>query len=185
MRIGYARVSMDDQKMDLQIEALKQAGCEDIYRDTVSGSKAERPALSTMLKTLRKGDTVMVWRLDRLGRSLKNLVTIVHGLQSKEINFVSLTESINTTTASGNLVFHMFAAIAEFERNLIRERTLAGLAASRRQGRIGGRPKSLSSEDQLMVVALYKSKKHTLKEICRMSGISKPTLYKYLDRKLG
>src|SRR5664280_2379752 len=138
--IGYARVSTDDQNADLQKDALKKAGCIKVFTDKASGSLASRPQLDRMLDQLRPGDVVVVWRLDRLGRSLKNLIALVEGLAEREVGFRSLSESIDTTTANGKLFFSLMGALAEFERDLIRERTMAGLAAARARGRVGGRP---------------------------------------------
>lgn len=135
MRVGYARVSTQDQNPDLQLDALKAAGCEEIFHEKMSGRIRSRPELEACLRTLRKGDTLVVWRLDRLGRSLQDLVEIVHGLEGREIAFQSLTESIDTSSAGGRLVFHLFGALAEFEHNLIADRTRAGLAAARARGR--------------------------------------------------
>src|SRR5918995_4230730 len=144
MDIGYARVSTGEQTLDLQLDALKAAGCGKIYEETASGAKAERPVLEDVLSYLRKGDTLVVWRLDRLGRSLPHLIETVAALAARGIGFKSLTEQIDTTTPGGKLVFHVFGALAEFERDLIRERTNAGLAAARARGRTGGRPKVLT-----------------------------------------
>lgn len=140
MLIGYARVSTDDQHLDLQRDALKAAGCERIFEDTVSGAKSERTGLTTLMGVLRAGDTVVIWRLDRLGRSLKNLIQLVERLEMAEVGLRSVQENIDTTTSGGRLVFHLFGALAEFERNLIRERTQAGLVAARARGRQGGTP---------------------------------------------
>src|SRR6476661_2286544 len=141
MLVGYARVSTTEQTLDLQKDALEQIGCTKIYSDVVSGAKAERKGLQEALEYVREGDTLVVWRLDRLGRSLKHLIETVTKLKEQNIAFQSLTESINTVTATGQLIFHIFGALAEFERNLIRERTIAGLEAARARGRLGGRPK--------------------------------------------
>ena len=180
MLIGYARVSMDDQNMSLQEDTLSAAGCEKIFRDQITGREAIRPGLDEMMKLLREGDSVVVWRLDRLGRSLSHLIQWISQLDERQIGFVSLTESIDTTTSSGKLIFHIFGALAEFERNLCRERTLAGLAAARARGRLGGRPPVLTEKQQEVAVALYREGKHSIKEICRIMGISKPTLYSYV-----
>ncbi len=180
MLIGYARVSTDDQNLDLQQDALQKAGCERIYEDRFTGAKAERPGLKRTLADARKGDTIVVWRLDRLSRSLKDLIEIVALLETKGTGLKSLQESIDTTQSSGRLVFHIFGALAEFERNLIRERTQAGLIAARARGRKGGRPKALNEDKQALAVKLYNEKKHTIEQICKMMGISKPTLYKYI-----
>ena len=147
MRIGYARVSTQDQNAELQTDALRASGCEQIHQEKASGKSRDRPELERCLQTLRTGDTLVVWRLDRLGRSLKDLVEIVQALQDRGIGFQSLTESLDTTNAGGRLVFHIFGALAEFERNLIRERTIAGLAAARARGRRGGRREKLSRSD--------------------------------------
>jgi len=181
MLIGYARVSTDDQNLDLQSDALTQAGCDRILEDRISGSKSERPGLKEVLNYARTGDTIVVWRLDRLSRSLKDLIEMVTLLESKGIGLKSLQEAIDTSSSSGKLIFHIFGALAEFERNLIRERTHAGLQAARARGRKGGRPKSLDKDKQALVVKLYEEKKHTVKQICQMMGISKPTLYKYIE----
>jgi DNA invertase Pin-like site-specific DNA recombinase len=181
MLIGYARVSTDDQNLALQRDALEQAGCQQIHEDKLSGAKAERPGLATALSHARAGDTLVVWRLDRLSRSLKDLIEMVSLLESRDIGLKSLHESIDTRSSSGKLIFHIFGALAEFERNLIRERTQAGLAAARARGKKGGRPKSLSADKQALAVKLYDEENHTVKQICQMMGISKPTLYKYID----
>ena len=181
MLIGYARVSTDDQNLDLQKDALTQAGCEKIVEDRQSGAKADRPGLRLALEIVRKGDTLVVWRLDRLSRSLKDLIEMVNELETRGIGLKSLHESLDTSSSSGKLIFHIFGALAEFERNLIRERTQAGLQAARARGRKGGRPKALTADKQALAVQLYHDRKHTVKQICQMMGISKPTLYKYID----
>lgn len=183
MKLGYARVSTTEQDLSLQLDALKDAGCEKIHEDRISGAKTDRPGLQEALGYLRKGDTLVVWRLDRLGRSLKHLIETVNDLEERGIGFQSLQESINTTTSSGRLVFHIFGALAEFERNLIRERTQAGLVAARARGRKGGRPKSLDAKKTALLCELYDSKKHTIKEICELLDISRPTLYSYLRER--
>ncbi len=180
MLIGYARVSTFDQNPDLQRDALEKAGCEKIFTDTVSGTVPLRPGLSKAKEQLRKGDTLVVWRLDRLGRSLKDLIEWMNYLDTEGVALKSLQESIDTATATGKLVFHVFAALAEFERNLISERTQAGLSAARARGRLGGRPKSLDADKKQVVIDLYNEKKLTVKKICEMMGISKPTLYGYV-----
>lgn len=175
MDVGYARVSTGEQNLDLQLDALKKAGCEQLFHDEMSGAKAERPGLTKVLQFLRSGDTLVVWRLDRLGRSLTDLIGHMAALKERNIGFKSLHESIDTTSSSGKLIFHLFAALAEFERNLIRERTQAGLQAARARGRRGGRPQALDADKRALTVQLYKEKKHTVKRICQMMGISKPT----------
>jgi len=185
MLVGYARVSTDDQNLNLQRDALGQAGCEQIFEDQLSGAKAERPGLHQALQYARTGDTMVVWRLDRLSRSLKDLIEMVTLLESQGIGLKSLQEAIDTSSSSGKLIFHIFGALAEFERNLIRERTQAGLQAARARGRKGGRPKSLNKDQQALAVKLYDEKKHTVDQICEMMGISKPTLYKYIEAAKG
>lgn len=180
MLIGYARVSTNEQNLGLQKDALEKAGCEKIYVEQASGSRSSRPELERAIEMLRKGDLLVVWRLDRLGRSLKHLIELVTELEESRIGFKSLTESMDTTTNNGKLIFHIFGALAEFERNLIRERTQAGLAAARARGRKGGRPFALDDKKREMVVKLYNSKEHSVEEICQTMGISRPTLYNYL-----
>ncbi|KAA9332682.1 recombinase family protein [Adhaeribacter soli] len=180
MLIGYSRISTQLQNVDLQHDALTQAGCEKIFSDKISGTVAERPALSKLKEILRKGDTLVVWRLDRLGRSLKDLIEWMYYFEKEGIALKSLQESIDTSTATGKLVFHIFAAMAEFERNLIQERTQAGLSAARARGRVGGRPKGLNEDKRKLAVKLYHSKEHSIDQICGMMGISKPTLYSYV-----
>lgn len=182
MLIGYARVSTDDQNLDLQRDALKEAGCERTLEDMASGAKADRTGLAALMAMLRAGDTVVIWRLDRLGRSLKNLIELVERLEAAKVGLRSLQENIDTTTSGGRLVFHLFGALAEFERNLIRERTQAGMAAARVRGRMGGRPKRLDPAKLALALRLHHEDKHTIKEICQMMGISKSTLYNYLAR---
>jgi DNA invertase Pin-like site-specific DNA recombinase len=181
MDIGYARVSTGEQTLDLQLDALTKAGCGKVYRETASGAKADRPVLDEVLAYLRPGDTLVVWRLDRLGRSLKHLIEVVALLAERGIGFKSLTEQIDTTTPGGKLVFHVFGALAEFERDLIRERTHAGLAAARARGRLGGRPKKLGDAKQLELArTLYKDGKTDITTICATLGISRATLYRAL-----
>lgn len=181
MLIGYARVSTDDQNLNLQHDALKNVGCERIFDDQVTGSKIQRPGLEAAIEFAREGDVFVVWRLDRLSRSLKDLIEMVALLDSKKIGLRSLHESIDTSSSSGKLIFHIFGALAEFERNLIRERTYAGLEAARARGRNGGRPKKLSIDKAKLAIQLYESKQHSIKKICDLIGISKPTLYKYIN----
>ena len=183
MRIGYARVSTHEQNLDLQKDALQKAGCEKVIVDVASGKKEKRSGLDRARDQLRKGDVLVVWRLDRLGRSLKHLIELMNEMERAGIGFCSLQEAINTTTPGGKLVFHIFGALAEFERNLIRERTKAGLDAARARGRKGGRPKALDVEQRKLAVDLYEQRKHTVDEICRTLGISKPTLYGYVREK--
>lgn len=180
MRIGYARVSTAVQNLDMQKKMLLDAGCERILTDVASGKRSDRPGLEQLKSLLRSGDTVVVWRLDRLGRSLKDLIELVAEFESQGVGFHSLQEAIDTTTSGGKLTFHLFGALAEFERNLIRERTMAGLEAARARGRKGGRRKSLSPLEREMVVDLYRLKKHSVRQICHEYQISKPTLYAYV-----
>jgi len=183
MLIGYARISTHDQCLNLQQDALHQAGCEKIFSDEVSGTASSRPALNKLKEQLRFGDTLIVWRLDRLGRSVRDLIDWVTTLENEGVGFISLQESIDTTTSNGKLVFHLFAALAEFERNLISERTRAGLEAARARGRKGGRPNALDAEKRKLVVDLYNQKKMQVNTLCKMMGISKPTLYSYLKKE--
>jgi DNA invertase Pin-like site-specific DNA recombinase len=180
-RIGYARVSTDDQHLDLQRDALHKAGCLIIYEEKASGKQARRVELENCLKALRAGDTLVVWRLDRLGRSLPDLVKIVGELEQAGIGFESLTEKIETESATGKLVFHVFAALAEFERNLIRERTRAGLMAARARGRSGGRKPKLDEKDVREIRALWSNKNIPVSDIARRYGVSRTTLYKHLE----
>jgi DNA invertase Pin-like site-specific DNA recombinase len=183
MLIGYARVSTSDQTLDLQKDALHQAGCSKIFTDTASGAKAERIGLDEVLNYVRAGDTLVVWRLDRLGRSLTHLIETITGLNNRHIGFKSVTENIDTTTSGGKLIFHIFGALAEFERDIIRERTQAGLNAARARGRLGGRPKALTPRKAQMAQALYKDKNNTIDEICKTLNISRATLYRYVITK--
>lgn len=177
-RIGYARVSTDDQHLDLQRDALMQAGCRVIYEEVTSGKSAARPELEQCRKALRAGDTLVVWRLDRLGRSLADLVKIVADLELRGIGFESLTEKIETGSAAGRLVFHVFAALSEFERNLIRERTHAGLAAARARGRAGGRKPKLDDQQVREIKALLRDPDIQVADVARRYGVSRTTLYK-------
>lgn len=158
MLIGYARISTDDQNLDLQRDALGNAGCQKIFTDQISGAKADRPGLRQALEYARAEDTLVIWRLDRLSRSLKDLISMAALLESRNIGLKSLQEAIDTSSSSGKLIFHIFGALAEFERNLIRERTQAGLQAARARGRLGGRPKALSKEKQTLAIKLYDEK---------------------------
>src|SRR5512134_1104132 len=175
MLIGYARVSTTDQTLDLQKDALEKAGCERIFTDTSSGAKAERVGLDEALSYVRAGDTLVVWRLDRLGRSLKHLIETITKLNAKGIGFKSITESIDTTTSGGKLIFHIFGALAEFERDIIRERTQAGLSAARARGRKGGRPKALTAKKAQLALTLYNDKHNSIDEICRTLNVSRAT----------
>ncbi|UIA90111.1 recombinase family protein [Erwinia tracheiphila] len=171
MLVGYARVSTDDQNLNLQRDALQLAGCEKIFEDQISGAKAERQGLHAVLQFVRTRDTLVIWRRDRLSRSLKDLIEMVKLLESNSIGLKSLQESIDTTSSSGMLIFHLFGALAEFERNLTRERTQAGLQAARARGRKGGCPKALNKDKQALAVRLYDERKHTVAQICELMGI--------------
>jgi DNA invertase Pin-like site-specific DNA recombinase len=181
MLIGYARVSTHEQTLNLQQDALQKAGCNKIFTDTASGAKTERKGLEQALSYVRKSDTFVVWRLDRLGRSLPHLIATMTSLEERGIGFKSLTENIDTTTSGGKLIFHIFGALAEFERNLIRERTQAGITAARARGRIGGRPKALTSRQIRIAQSLYDDPKNSIAEICRTLKISKTTLYRSIN----
>ena len=186
MKYGYARVSTRDQNLDLQLDALKQSGCERIFTDIASGAKVNRPDLNRLLIELRSGDTLTIWKLDRLGRSLKHLVELVDHLNTKKIGLISLNDPIDTTTAHGKLTFNLFASLAEFERDIIGERTKAGLSAARARGRKGGRPKGLSHTAETTACAaetLYKDRTLSILQICTQLGISKATLYAYLRHR--
>jgi len=182
MLIGYARVSTAEQKIDMQVDALKKAGCEKIFSDIASGAKTERKQLIEALKHVRKGDVLVVWKLDRLGRSLKHLIHVVSELDDKGIGFKSIQENIDTTTNGGKLIFHIFGALAEFEREIIRERTKAGLTAARLRGRLGGRPKKMDKGKIEMAQTLYDKKTIPIKEICERLEISRGTLYRYVNK---
>jgi DNA invertase Pin-like site-specific DNA recombinase len=180
MLIGYARVSTQEQTLDLQKDALEKIGCVKIFTDVISGAKAERKGLQEALAYVREGDTLVVWRLDRLGRSLKHLIETITNLNNRKIGFKSITENIDTTTSGGKLIFHIFGALAEFERDIIRERTNAGLQAARARGRKGGRPKSLTGKKVAMAQELYNNKQNAIADICKTLGISRATLYRYV-----
>src|SRR3954447_15203320 len=180
MLIGYARISTTDQTLDLQRDALEKAGCENIFTDTVSGTKAERKGLTEALSHLRAGDTLVVWRLDRLGRSLRHLIDTITKLHERGVGFKSLQENIDTTTSGGKLVFHIFGALAEFEREIIRERTQAGLQSARSRGKVGGRPKALNAKQVDMLRRLAADRENnSVEDICKTLGISRMTYYRY------
>jgi len=186
MNIGYARVSTKEQNLDLQKDALKKAGCKEIFEEKVSGAGKERPQLVKLVEQLRKGDVLTIWKLDRLGRSIKDLIQLVNKIQEKGAELKSLNDHIDTTTPHGKLTFHMFAALAEFERDMIRERTLAGLVTARARGRVGGRPKGLSQKaEHVAIIAqqLYEDGQKTVTEICEELSISRATLYNYLRHR--
>nr|VFJ47097.1 MAG: Site-specific DNA recombinase [Candidatus Kentron sp. FM]VFJ47628.1 MAG: Site-specific DNA recombinase [Candidatus Kentron sp. FM]VFK07645.1 MAG: Site-specific DNA recombinase [Candidatus Kentron sp. FM] len=179
MKVGYARVSTRDQNLQMQIEALEAAGCERIFRETASGAQRERPELAKALDFMRPDDTLVVWKLDRLARSIKQLIETVEGLAERGIAFHSITEAIDTTGPSGQLVFHLFASLAQFERGLIRERTTAGLALAKSQGRVGGRPPGLTEADRKAAEALLADPAIPVKEVAGRLGISVSALYRH------
>lgn len=183
MKIGYARVSTKDQNLSLQLDALEKEGCEKIFQEKATGGNADREELKKLLEHLREGDIAVIWKLDRLGRSLRDLVNLVTDIQAKGAGLKSLNDSIDTTTPQGKLTFHLFAALAEFEREIIRERTKAGLESARARGRKGGRPKGLTkdaTDKAIIASSLYAQKQMTVAEICKHLGIAKSTFYKYL-----
>ena len=180
MIVGYARVSTEEQNLDLQMDALKEAGCEKVFQDKISGVKEERNGLTQVLDVLRPGDTLVVWKLDRLGRSLQHLISVVHGLKNGGVYFRSLKENLDTSSSTGKLIFHIFGALAEFERDIIRERTMAGLAAARARGRVGGRPKLMDEGKVKLARTLMADNSTSIGDICEILGVSKATLYRYL-----
>ncbi len=182
MLVGYCRVSTLDQNLNLQEDALRKAGCERLFSDVASGAQTTREGLAEALQFLRAGDTLVVWKLDRLGRSLTHLLEVVNSLETRQIGFRSLREAVDTTTSSGKLFFHIFGALAEFERDLIRERTQAGLAAARARGRRGGRPKVMTAKQVAMAVTLRQDPQTTVADICQTLSVSRATLYRYLPR---
>lgn len=184
MDIGYARVSTGDQSLGLQREALENAGVDpnQIHEDVTGGANFERPGLGRALDKLREGDALVVWRLDRLGRSLKDLIETVNGLADRGIGFKSITEAIDTTTSGGRLVFHIFGALAEFEREIIRERTMAGLNTARARGRYGGRPRAMDERKVRMAKSMLADQSNTVADVCEALGVSRSTLYKYAGK---
>lgn len=179
MLIGYARVSTDDQRLELQRTALREAGCERVYEDTASGAHADRPGLGQAIEMLRAGDTLVVWRLDRLARSLKNLIALSEKLDSAGVCLRSIHESIDTKSSSGRLFFHVMGALGEFERNLIGERTRVGLEAAKKRGKVGGRPRALSDNDVKAAKVLLASDELSVEDVARRMGVSPATLYRY------
>ena len=178
--IGYARVSTSDQNLELQLDALKQVGCRRVFEETASGATKARPQLQHALEFLQAGDTLVVWKLDRLARSLQQLIEVIGQLHARGCGLKSLTEAIDTTTAGGRLIFHIFGALAEFERSIIRERTLAGLASARARGRKGGRPRLMSDESLIVAQALLRDGVLTVRDVAKQVGVAETTLYKYL-----
>ena len=182
MMFGYARVSTEGQNLDMQLDALEKAGCERIYQEHASGKNTERPELKRMLDQLRKGDTVVVYKLDRISRSVQDLESLTKEFEEAGVEFVSLQDQIDTTTPMGRFFFHVMGAVAELERDIIVDRTKSGLEAARARGRVGGR-KPLDSKKDKQMLALYDSKQMTVPEICEAVGVSKPTLYKYVNTR--
>jgi DNA invertase Pin-like site-specific DNA recombinase len=183
MKIGYARVSTADQHLRMQEDALKSAGCEEIYTDIISGVKSQRPGLDKALNYAREGDTIVVWKLDRLGRSIQHLIQTITSLIDRKIGFKSIQENIDTSTSGGKLIFHIFSALAEFERDLIQERTQAGLKAARARGKMGGRPPLLDTRQINRMIEMYDAQKNTVAEICKIYNISRPSFYNYLNNR--
>jgi DNA invertase Pin-like site-specific DNA recombinase len=180
MLVGYARVSTPDQKLTLQKDALRKAGCKHVFTDVASGAQASRDGLSAVLAFLREHDTLVVWKLDRLGRSLKHLIEMVTALQERKIGFRSLQEHLDTTTSGGKLVFHVFGALAEFERALVQERTRAGLSAARARGKKGGRRRVMDDKKVAIAVSLLQNPATSVAEVCQTLRVSRATLYRYL-----
>ncbi|MEM1289432.1 MAG: recombinase family protein [Pseudomonadota bacterium] len=180
MLIGYARVSTQDQKPQLQLDALTAVGCEKIFEEKASGAQRDRPQLQAAIDYMRNGDTLVVWKLDRLARSIKQLIETVERLEERGIGFQSITEAIDTTTSGGRLVFHIFAALAEFERSIIRERTMAGLASAKARGKLGGRPPALSAEDLTHARAMLADPDITVAQVAKRLGVAPSTLYRHL-----
>lgn len=180
MKIGYCRVSTQDQNLELQLDELKKAGCEKIFQDVASGSKDERSGLLEAMNFAREGDCVVVWKLDRLSRSLRHLIDTVNQLKERKVGLKVLTQNLDTTTPSGTLVFHIFASLSEFERELIRERTIAGLQAARARGRVGGRKKALDEKRVQIAKSLYADGKTSISQICETLQVSRATIYRSL-----
>ena len=185
MNVGYVRVSKREQNPDLQRRELAAAGCERIFEERISSREETRPQLEAALDYCRKGDVLVVWRLDRLGRSIGELIKLVNGLKDRGVGFRSLRESLDTTTLGGKLVFHVFASIAEFERDVIRERTLAGLEAARARGRKGGRKPAMDEGKIALAKRLMAERETPVEEICRALGVSRSTLYRYAGKREG
>ncbi len=180
MNVGYVRVSKCEQNPDLQRRELEAAGCERIFEERTSSRKADRPQLKAAIDYCREGDALVVWKLDRFGRSLKELIELVNGLNERAVDFVSLRESLDTTTPGGKLVFHVFGSVAEFERDIIRERTMAGLEAARARGRKGGRKPVMDQKKMSLASKLMKDREVPIPEVCKAVGVSRATLYRYL-----
>jgi len=185
MKIGYARVSTEEQNLDLQMDALNKIECDKIFTDKMSGARSDRPGLDEAMKFMRVGDTLIVWKLDRLGRSLQHLIKVVNDLNENGKFFLSLQENIDSKSTGGKLIFAIFAALAEFERDVIRERTKAGLAAARARGRVGGRPRKMTAKKIEQAKKLMEDHSNSISEICKMLRISKSTLYRNLNGQAG
>jgi DNA invertase Pin-like site-specific DNA recombinase len=179
MHIGYARVSTDDQNLTLQVDALKKAGCESLFTDKVSGTRTDRAGLTEAMSHLRKGDALVVWKLDRLGRTVKGLVDLVGELENREIQFKSLTDGIDTSTPAGRFFFHVMASLAQMERELVVERTRAGLVAARKLGRVGGRKRSMT-DTKLKSAKKLLANGTPPRDVAQSLGVSVPTLYRWL-----
>lgn len=185
MLLGYARVSTQDQDLTMQLDALTNYGCVKIFEEKISGRARDRPELENLLQTAREGDTVVVWKLDRLGRSLKNLIELMDHFRENGIHLVSLQENIDTTNAAGQMMFYTFAIISQYEREMTKERTKAGITAARARGRVGGQPRIPANKVDI-ALKMYDSNNYTIKEITEAAGISKTTLYRYVkERKKG
>ena len=182
--LGYARVSTVDQTMALQLDALTDAGCHRVFQEKASGANDRRVELASLFDHVRPGDTVVVWRLDRLGRSLRHLIDTVNALADRQVGFRSLVENIDTTTSGGKLVFHIFGALAEFERELISERTHAGLTAARARGRVGGRPSAMTPAKTIEARRMYESGEYTWEQIGEMFGVSRMTVYRHVVKNI-
>lgn len=181
MKIGYARASADDQSFSLQIDALKKTGCKKIFKEIASGLKVNKVELNEALKAIKEGDTLIVWRLDRLGMPVKSLIDLVNDLKKKGIYFISIMDSIDTSTSMGKIFFHVTKAFAELERNLIHERTMAGIKAAHERGRKGGRPKAIDQETFKLALKMYKTNEFSVKQICEKLDINRRTFYRYMD----
>jgi len=179
MKIGYARVSTKEQNTDLQIDALKEAGCEKIFEEKASGAQRDRPQLNAALNFMRSGDTLVVWKLDRLARSIKQLVDTIDDLKERKISFLTIKDNIDTNTAAGKLFFHIFGSLAEFEREVIKERTMAGLVAARAKGNVGGRKRAMNTDDLEAAKTMLMNDKLSISQIAKRLGVSLATLYRY------
>jgi DNA invertase Pin-like site-specific DNA recombinase len=182
VQVGYARVSTLEQNLDLQLDALDKSGCQRVFKDTTSGARSDRQGLRDALDYVREGDVLVVWKLDRLGRGLRHLIDTITSLDARGVGFKSLQESLDTTTSGGRLIFHIFGALAEFERELIRERTMAGLHAARARGREGGRPQKLDGRKLALARSMMQDKTVSVTEVAKTLGVNRSTLYRALAR---